>query len=121
MRVYHGVVCLGQAGVGREKFVRRFIEEAEPGLPYIIAIEGWKQTSEDSRGRVIIDRVVLREVVCQSWDEEATSSYITWIRGRVLRVCRRTYSESIGAIGPSERKNILMVTRELPREELDRL
>jgi hypothetical protein len=61
----------GQAGVEREKFVKRFIEEAEPGIFHIITVEGWKQASEDGKGRIILDRIVLREVVCRSWDEEA--------------------------------------------------
>jgi hypothetical protein len=38
-----------------------------------------------------------------------------------MQVCKRAYSESVGVIGPSERKDILMVIRELPREELDSL
>jgi hypothetical protein len=38
-------------GVEREKFVRRFVEEAEPGIFHIIAVEGWKQPSEDGKGR----------------------------------------------------------------------
>jgi hypothetical protein len=46
--------------------VRRLIEEAEPGIFHIITMEDWKQTSEDDKGRVIIDRIVLREVVCRS-------------------------------------------------------
>jgi hypothetical protein len=33
---------LGQAGVERERFVRRFIEETEPGIFHIITAEGWK-------------------------------------------------------------------------------
>jgi uncharacterized protein with von Willebrand factor type A (vWA) domain len=33
----------------------------------------------------------------------------------------RLYSESIGAIGSSEKKDILMVIRELPRKEFDKL
>jgi hypothetical protein len=36
-------------------------------------------------------------------------------------VCKRIYLESVGAIGPSERKDILMVIRELPREGIDSL
>jgi hypothetical protein len=58
-------------GVERGKFVRRFIEEAELGIFYIITVEGWKQASEDGKGRIILDRIVLREVVCRSWKEEA--------------------------------------------------
>ena len=36
-----------------------------------------------------------------------------------MRACRRIYSEGVGAIGPSEKKDILMETRELSREALD--
>ena len=35
----------GQAEVGREKFVRRFVEEGEAGIFYIITVEGWRQAS----------------------------------------------------------------------------
>jgi hypothetical protein len=57
-------------------------------------------------------------------DEEAYELLYNMDEGKgfeSMQVCKRTYSESVGAIGPSERKDILMVTRELPREELDRL
>jgi hypothetical protein len=43
------------------------------------------------------------------------------MRGGALRVCKRTYSERVGMIGPSEKKDILMVIRGLLREELDKL
>jgi hypothetical protein len=65
----------------------------------------------------VIDRVVLREVVCRSWDEESYELLYNVDEGRgfeSMQVCRRTYSESVDAIGPTERKDILMVTRELP-------
>jgi hypothetical protein len=56
-----------KAGIEQE----RFVEEFEPGIFHIITAEGWKQASEDGKGRIILDRIVLREVVCRSWDEES--------------------------------------------------
>jgi hypothetical protein len=112
------------AGVEREKFVKRFVKEVEPGIFHIIAMEGWKQPSEDGRGRVILDRIVLREVVCRSWGEESYELLYNVDEGKgfeSMQVCKRAYLEMVGAIGPSEKKDILMVIRELPREELDKL
>jgi hypothetical protein len=51
-------------------------------------MEGWKQPSEDERGRVILDRIVLREVVCRSWDEETYELLYNVDEGRGLRVCK---------------------------------
>jgi hypothetical protein len=52
---------------------------------------------------------------------KAMNYRITWMRGRALRVCKRTYSERVGAISPSKKKDILMVIKELSREEPDKL
>jgi hypothetical protein len=38
-----------------------------------------------------------------------------------IQLCKKTYSESIEAIGSSERRDIVMVIRELPGEELENL
>jgi hypothetical protein len=40
-----------------------------------------------------------------------------WKGFESMQVCKRAYSESVGTIGPSERKDILIVTRELPSDE----
>jgi hypothetical protein len=44
-----------------------------------------------------------------------------WKGFESMQVCKRIYSEMVGMIGPSERKDILMVIRGLLREELDKL
>jgi hypothetical protein len=47
--------------------------------------------------------------------------HITWMRGRASKVYKRTYLESVGAISPFKKKDILVVIRELLGEELENL
>ena len=37
--------------------MKRFVEEAEPGIFHIITVDGWRQPSEDGKGRIIPDRI----------------------------------------------------------------
>ena len=104
----------GQAEVGRERFVRRFVERAEPEIFHVITMEGWRQLSEDGRGSIIIDRIVLREVVCRGRDEESYELLYNVDEGKRFEnmwVCKKTYSESVRAIDPSKKRDILMVIR----------
>jgi hypothetical protein len=56
----------------------------------------------ERQGSIVIDRVVLREVVCRSWDEESYELLYNVDEGRgfeSMQVCRRTYSESVDVSG----------------------
>jgi hypothetical protein len=70
----------------------------------------------------VIDRVVLREVRCLSWDEESYEFLYGMDEGKgfeSMQVCKRSYSERWGEIGPVERKSTLTMIRELPRDEFE--
>jgi hypothetical protein len=68
---------------------------------------------EEEEEDIVIDRAILKEVRCLSWDEgnEVES----------MQVRKRTYSERWGGIGPVEKKSFLTMLRELLEEDLEDL
>jgi len=107
-----------QIKAGRERFVRKFIEEDKTSETfYIIAVEGSKKISDGRKE--VVERFVLKGVRFLSWDEKRYETKYNADKDLGLRGWRYA-GGFLGRMGmDSEKRNTLTIVRGLPRDRLD--